>query len=264
MYILIHSSKTMRAHSIPHEQTTVPELLPMAVELTKFVKTLDVSALSKVMHISNALAERTYIQMRLWDAKSDDQCPAVTSFIGDIYSGLGASDFSAEEKAYATKHLRILSGLYGILRPYDAIQPYRLEMGYSLSNSTYKNLYQYWGDAVSKTLEPSQFLINVSSVEYMKAVLPYADPRRIVTPQFLSINSKTGVPVFTAVHAKIARGAFARWLIKNRFQDITRFSEFNELGYSYDPQRSNPAMPTYVCKEFGGKGLSVRLQKIIN
>jgi cytoplasmic iron level regulating protein YaaA (DUF328/UPF0246 family) len=260
MILLLHSSKTMRSPS--HDGVLRrPELLGKAEELAGYLKTLPMGELGKAMHISGALAEKTQQTIADWSAAPGRQSVAMDSFVGYIFSGLQAGSLSEAERDYADKHLRILSGLYGILRPYDGICPYRLEMGYRLPDSRYKNLYQFWGEAVAKTLPESGLIVNLAAVEYSKVVTPYVEPDRLVAPRFLTLDPKTGEPAFVVVHAKIARGAFANWLIRSRVATTDRLSEFAEIGYRYDEGLSTPTEPAFVCEQFGGLGLSVRLEK---
>jgi cytoplasmic iron level regulating protein YaaA (DUF328/UPF0246 family) len=260
MVVLIHTSKTMRSQPPEGRPTTVPVLLDRAVELHAYLRTLTARRLATVMELSPNLAERVHQQLAAWSADPADQWPAVESFLGDIYSGLQVSSFSAADRTYAGRHLRILSGLYGILRPYDGICPYRLEMGYRLPDKRYSNLYKFWGSAVAEQLPKTGPIVNLAATEYSKVVLDHVDPARVITPKFLTVNPKTGVPGFVAVHAKIARGAFARWLIVERIKATpAALADFADLGYRYDPAASSPREPCFVCEEFEGKGLSIRL-----
>lgn len=234
-----------------------PQLIAKARELGDYVKTLSPVELAGCMHVSPVLAQKVYATAAAWGDGADGASIAIDSFVGDIYSGLRASDFTPAERAYADDVLRILSGLYGVLRPLDSIHPYRLEMGYKLP--AYKNLYQFWGDAIAATLPKTGPIINVSSAEYTKAVLPFVAAERVITPQFLTTDPKTGEPAFVVVHAKIARGAYARWLIKSGIKDTSRLHEFNDIGYTFNAKLSTPESPVFVVQEFGGKGLSMRL-----
>jgi cytoplasmic iron level regulating protein YaaA (DUF328/UPF0246 family) len=177
------------------------------------------------------------------------------------YSGLRASALSKDDRDYAQQTLRILSGLYGILRPYDGVCPYRLEMGYKLPSQPFSNLYAYWGSSIAETFPKEGLIVNLSAVEYTRAVMPYLDVSRVVAPRFLTIHSKTGEPSQVIVHTKIARGAFARWLIVSRITSLNEMVQFNDLNYDYNAALSTPSEPVFVCKTFGGIGLSVRLQK---
>jgi cytoplasmic iron level regulating protein YaaA (DUF328/UPF0246 family) len=258
MIILMHSSKTMRPPAAPARTTGTPALLDRAEELIGYLRTLDPDQLTRIMKISEDLAVRTHEQYLDWSTDPAAQTPAAQTFVGDIYSGLQVDTFSAADRRYADAHLRILSGLYGVLRPYDAISPYRLEMGYRLPPGPYANLYRFWGDAVARHLPRRGPIVNLAANEYSRVVSAHVDAGRIVTPKFLTADPTTGQPKFVVVHAKIARGAFARWLVTNRVGDAA-LPEFAEIGYRYDRAASTPAEPVFVCAQFGGKGLSVRL-----
>lgn len=237
-----------------------PLLLEKARRLDAYLKKLTVEQLAKAMSLSPALVEKTRALIAAWSADPEDQSPAIDSFIGDIYSGLHANDLSQEDRDYADQVLRILSGLYGIIRPYDGICPYRLEMGYKLPDPEFASLYKYWGDSIARCLPEQGPIVNLAAVEYSQTVTRYVDPKRVVAPKFLTINPKTGEPGFVVVHAKIARGAFARWLITGRIREIDALPQFEDLGYRYAPELSAPDSPTFVCETFGGKGRSIRLQ----
>lgn len=256
--ILLHSSKTMRQDA-ETSQLRTPVFLREASELAAFLQALSPEAIEKAMHVSSSLALKTKKVIDAWTPGPHNQTMAVDSFIGDIYSGLRAQELATADRDYADSVLYILSGLYGILRPYDGISPYRLEMGYSFAEASFGNLYQFWGSKIAQQLPKEGIIVNTSSVEYTKAVLPFVGDERVITPQFLTVNQRTGVPGFTAVHAKIARGAFARWLITSRITDPARFNEFSDLGYTFDASLSSPQTPTFVCQHFGGIGLSIRL-----
>jgi cytoplasmic iron level regulating protein YaaA (DUF328/UPF0246 family) len=210
------------------------------------------------MQLSKTKAEQTHELLASWSTDPLFQRPAIDAFLGDIYSGLQVQTFDEADRTYANDHLLILSGLYGGLRALDFIQPYRLEMGYKFPSKKYANLYSYWSDKIAKLIPPSDTVINLSAVEYTRAVLPYID-NLVVTPKFLTISPKTSEPVFVTVHAKVARGAFTRWIIQNRIESIDILNQFNDLNYIYDESLSTEMEPVFVCKEFGGIGLSVRL-----
>lgn len=235
-----------------------PKLLDKAHVLAEYLKTLSPKDLEKTMKISPALAKKTQLLVAEWTMEEAFQSLAIDSFIGDIYSGLQALNLSDSDREYADKVLYILSGLYGILRPYDGICPYRLEMGYKLPSAKFSNLYRYWGDSLATCLPKEGLIVNLTSGEYGEAILPFINEKRVVSPQFLTVNSKTKEPGFVAVHAKIARGTFARWLIKNRIEEAKSLTGFKELGYYFDPELSTKNTPTFVCRTFEGKGLSIK------
>lgn len=250
----------MRHASDPRVQMRQPLLLEKAQRLDAYLKSLMPAQLIKAMGISPALAEKTQELIAAWTPDPAAQSLALDSFVGDIYSGLHANDLSPEDRDYADETLRILSGLYGIIRPYDGISPYRLEMGYKLPDPAFASLYTYWGDSIANCLPKFGPIINLTAVEYGQTVTRFVDPARVFAPKFLTVSPKTGQPEFVVVHAKIARGAFARWLITNRIQDAADLSQFDDLGYRFVNEISSADSPTFVCEEFGGKGLSIRLQ----
>jgi cytoplasmic iron level regulating protein YaaA (DUF328/UPF0246 family) len=257
MIILMHSSKTMRVPATPSKPGGTPALIEGAEELVGYLRTLSRDQIARLMAISAELADQTREQYARWAAEG--HAPAAESFVGDIYSGLQVDSFTAGDRRYADAHLRILSGLYGILRPFDAITPYRLEMGYRLPPGPYSSLYKFWGSSIAGQL-PKGRIVNLAAGEYSRTVLPFVDPARVVTPKFLTAGPASKQPKFIVVHAKIARGAFARWLVTGRVSETAEaLREFDDIGYRYDKDLSTPQEPTFVCQEFGGKGLSVRL-----
>jgi cytoplasmic iron level regulating protein YaaA (DUF328/UPF0246 family) len=260
MIILLHSSKSMRA-PVSERPYRAPRLLSKATELDAYLKTLSPTALARAMKLSKPLTQKTHELIAGWNTDESQQSLAIDSFMGDIYSGLQAHELSQSDRDYADQVLYILSGLYGVLRPYDGLRPYRCEMGYHFTKAKYANLYSYWGKSIAECLPSDDLIVDLSAVEYSKTVTPYVEQSRIVAPRFLTINPQTSEPTFVVVHAKVARGAFARWLIQSRVTKPDKLQTFQELGYNYDPKLSTPAQPTFVCKEFGGIGLSTRLLK---
>lgn len=243
-------------HALPLQQ---PALIVKTRELAEYIKTLSAPTLADVMKISPALANKTHDMFAEWSAEPAKVSAAMDSFVGDIYSGLRATELSESDRLYAQEHLRILSGLYGVLRPLDGICAYRLEMAYKLPDVPFDNLYTFWDTDVTRQLPAKGIILNLASNEYSKLVLPYVDPARVIAPRFLTTDPKTKEPKFVVVHAKIARGAFARWVIQNKIEDAKRLLDFAEIGYRYCEELSTPQEPVFVCQEFGGKGLSMRL-----
>ena len=281
--ILLHSSKTMKQPAVKAKvkhSAHVPLLLKEAQALVSYIRSLSLSQLQDGMKISAKKADEVSSLFEAWGTRKPT-LPAIDIFLGDIYSGLQTNTFTSDDRMYAHDHLFILSGLYGILRALDAIQPYRLEMGYklpgnshSVSQSDITPMYTFWGDTIARTLaaqlavrSEQSYIINLSAKEYTKAVFPYfknIDALKnilIISPKFLTVNPKTGKPTFVTVHAKIARGAFARWLIQHRVEDAQTLKEFNEIGYTFSPELSTDEGPVFVAREFKGLGLSVRLKK---
>lgn len=237
-----------------------PALLPKAKELAAYIQTLTPEQLAQAMHISSPLAQKTHQLWAGWKASEHGLTPAIDSFVGDIYSGLQADNLLEEDRQYADKHLRILSGLYGILRPLDGVRPYRLEMGYRLPTDAFRNLYTFWGDAIARSLPTTGTVVNLAAIEYSKTITPYIAPERVITPKFLTLDPRSNEPTFVVVHTKIARGAFAHWMIVNRIKDPEQLKTFSDIGYRYNANLSSSHEPVFVCAEFGGKGLSMRLE----
>jgi len=258
--ILLHSSKTMRQPGSGGIALREPALLDKAHRLADYLKTLSPGQLEKAMSISTSLAQKTHTLIAGWTDAPEEQSPVVDSFVGDIYSGLHANDLSPAERDELDRCLYILSGLYGALRPYDGIHPYRLEMGYKLPDPRFASLYDYWGESIAAVLPKAGPIVNLAADEYSRTVTRYLDPGRFITPKFLTVSPKTGQPGFVVVHAKIARGAFARWLVTSRASDPADLVQFAEIGYQYAADLSAPGEPTFVCETFEGKGLSIRGQ----
>lgn len=236
-----------------------PLLLEKTEPLQAYLSSLSPKQLASAMKVSSTLAAKTAQVFAQWSTDVSKQSLAIDTFRGDIYSGLQAQRLSTVERDYANQHLVILSGLYGLILPYDGIMPYRLEMMYKFPTEPYNNLYNYWGPTVAEQLPKQGAIINVSSVEYSKLVTPFVAADRLITPQFYTVSPKTSKPTFVTVHTKIARGAFARWAITSRASSDNDMRNFDLLGYKYDPKLSQAKQPAFVTKDFGGIGLSIRL-----
>lgn len=257
--ILLHSSKTMHEASRDAPPQQLPMFIDEATSIIGALTQLSADEIARVMKLSDQKAKETQRLLQAWQSTSKRALPAIDAFRGDIYSGLQAQQFTSADRDYANQTLYIVSGLYGILQALDNVYPYRLEMAYRLPVKHLANLYAFWGDRLASVLPP-RTIINLSSLEYSKAVLPRIDPSTpIIRPRFLT-QTKDETPKFVVVHAKIARGAYASWLIRHRIEDESRLHEFSELNYYYDQDLSSPSEPVFVCHEFGGIGLSVRGQ----
>ncbi len=210
MIILIHTSKTMRPAVDGNTNIlATPLLISKTKELSSYMKTLSIEAIERTMHVSKKLATTTRDLLQSWTDNPSRQRMAIDSFLGDIYSGLQVQNWSQVERNYANEHLRILSGMYGVLKPLDGIFPYRLELGYKLPSEKFQSLYDFWGTSIVETLPKNELIVDLSAIEYGKTVTKYVDPLLLVSPRFLTISPKTGEPVFVAVHAKIVLCAFA-------------------------------------------------------
>ncbi|AUQ51485.1 hypothetical protein PhaeoP83_03251 [Phaeobacter inhibens] len=233
-------------------EMTWPAMHDAATELASVARDLSVADLMKLMHISEDLAKLNYERFQRFavDPGADDIRPAALAFAGDTYQGLEAGSLDAEEMAWAQDHFRILSGLYGVLRPLDAMQAYRLEMGSRLKTEQGKTLYDYWGREISDALNAqgeavgSDVLVNCASQEYFGAVDRDALKLRVVTPVFM--EDKNGTPKVVSFYAKRARGAMARYIIQNRLSDPAALLDFDSGGYRYMPEMSEPDQPVFL------------------
>ena len=253
MIIVLSPAKTLDYESpLATKKSSQPLMIDEAQKLIDVMVTKSPAEVGKLMSISPNLAQLNVERYHDWEptfTKSNSR-PAILAFLGDVYRGFGASRLSERDFTHAQKHLRILSGLYGVLRPLDLMQPYRLEMGTKLKTDRGKNLYEFWGgritDAINKDLvgqQPSA-LINLASKEYFSAVQPEAIEGKVVTPIFkdFSRGDYRVVPFF----AKYARGLMASWLITERVSSMKGIQEFASEGYRFSSEHSAPNMPTFI------------------
>ncbi len=235
-------------------QMTTPDMLDDAADLVHVARRLSVDDLKSLMHLSDALAKLNRDRFASYDEKPDDDVlrPAALAFAGDTYQGLEAASLDADELAYAQDHLRILSGLYGVLRPLDGIQPYRLEMGSRLKTAKGKNLYAYWGSQLSAALNAqamatnSDVLINCASQEYFGAVDLGALRLKVITPQFMEDKGDGKGPKIVSFYAKKARGAMARFVVQNRLKDAKSVRDFDIGGYAWQENLSTDDKPVFL------------------
>ena len=258
MIILLHSSKTMKLTRPAGLELSKPALAAQAQELGVYLASLKLGEIQAVMGVSGNLAQEIMITSIGWPA-AQDKGSALHSFRGDVFSGLQVASFDKKDLAYANQHLKIVSGLYGLLRPLDAVSPYRLEMGHKLIREPFTSLYKFWSDTLAKLLPAGQPIVNLTSLEYGRAIVPYLDKSLVISPRFYTYNAKARQYTSVAVHSKIARGAFAHWLITKRINKVSELNNFDEIGYHYEASLSTPLAPAFVCRDFMGKGLSVRL-----
>ncbi|WP_170340967.1 peroxide stress protein YaaA [Ruegeria arenilitoris] len=231
---------------------TQPDFQDDAIRLAKTARNLTLGELKKLMSLSDDLARLNRDRFRTFADTPPPETtrPAALAFAGDTYQGLEAASLDADELAWAQDHLRILSGLYGLLRPLDAIQPYRLEMGSRLKTRRGKTLYDYWRDQLSKALNAqaeeigTDTLVNCASQEYFGAVAPKALKLRVITPVFM--EDKGGAPKIVSFFAKKARGSMARYIIQHRLTDPAGLRDFDTGGYAYRSDLSEPDKPVFV------------------
>lgn len=224
---------------------TQPRLRDDTNELVTVAKSQTAKDLKRLMHISDKLAAMNFDRFQAFhlDNKSNSAKPAGLAFDGDVYWGLEAHSLSEGTLSYAQDHLRILSGLYGVLRPMDAIQPYRLEMGTKMANGRGKSLYEFWGTRIAERLaddvadHADTTVVNLASNEYFKAVDVNALGRKVVSARFL--NVKDGKARSLMYYAKHARGTMARWIMENRVDRADGLKDFNVGGYALDATASS-------------------------
>jgi cytoplasmic iron level regulating protein YaaA (DUF328/UPF0246 family) len=244
------------AKSLDFSATTLPATQPRwqqdAVRLARTARNLTLRDLRALMDISDDLARLNRDRFRDFaaDPAPERTRPAVLAFAGDTYVGLDAATLSGDDIAHAQDRLRLLSGLYGLLRPLDAIQPYRLEMGSRLHTRRGDTLYAYWGDRIARALTAdaaaigTDTLLNCASVEYFTAADRPALKLRVINPTFL--EEKAGRHSVVSFFAKRARGAMARFVLCNRLTDPADLPAFSAGGYRFDPGRSTPDRPVFV------------------
>ncbi|MFC3901647.1 hypothetical protein SAMN05421749_101307 [Acinetobacter marinus] len=246
MFIVISPAKSLDYESeLPTEQFTQPRLLDDSARLIEEARKLSASQLGQLMHISEKLSQLNVDRFRDWQADFDlhNARQAIYAFTGDVYTGLDATSLDSAEIKFAQQHLRMLSGLYGLLRPLDLMMPYRLEMGTKLKNERGDNLYQFWGDRITERLrddmqaEKSKILVNLASDEYYKSVNEKILDCEIIKPVFL--DQKNGKYKVISFYAKKARGLMSRFIIQNKLKKIEQLKDFNVDGYYFDAENSN-------------------------
>lgn len=251
MLIVISPAKRLD-WTVRADTPTEPAFTADALRLAKTMRNLPLRDLKALMDLSDDLARLNRDRFRAFAAEpgADDVRPAALAFAGDTYQGLEAETLDADALRWAQDRLRILSGLYGVLRPMDAIQPYRLEMGSRLRTRRGGSLYAYWGDRLAKALSAAaaavgtDTLVNCASQEYFGAVPQKPLGLRVVTPQFM--EDKGGKPTVVSFHAKRARGAMARHVIEHRLTDPEGLKDFDSGGYRFAPDLSDSDRPVFL------------------
>jgi cytoplasmic iron level regulating protein YaaA (DUF328/UPF0246 family) len=253
MLIIISPAKNFNLK--PAKQTTeysIPEFLDFSQILVKKLKTFNPMELQELLGINPDLAFLNYNRYIQWETPFtlDNSKQALISFVGEVYRGLQAEKFSKIDLEYAQNHLRVLSGLYGILRPLDLIQPYRLEMGIPLKTKNHTNLYTFWGnkitDSLNRAIEDNniQTIVHLASSEYFKVINKNRLKAKVITPIFL--ESKGDANKVIVVYTKKARGLMSSFIIKNRISNPEEIKHFDLEGYSYIESLSNDEKWTFV------------------
>ncbi|GHD50841.1 hypothetical protein SAMN05216429_10118 [Marinobacter persicus] len=245
MLMIISPAKTLDYDSpLATETHSQPDFLDDACELVDQLKELEPHQVSNLMSISDKLGQLNAERFRTWHTPftPDNARQAVLAFKGDVYTGLDAESFSEEDFSFAQTHLRILSGLYGLLKPLDLMQPYRLEMGTKFENTRGKDLYAFWGSKITHALNDllaadDKVMVNLASNEYFKSVKKKELDARLITPQFK--DWKNGQYKMISFYAKKARGLMCRYAIQNRISNAEDLKGFNLDGYYFSEDQSD-------------------------
>ena len=256
MLVIISPAKSLDFET-PSTTTTAtqPALLDQSQQLIDLLKKLAPQDLAKLMGISDKLATLNYDRYHQWQQPFTEANAkqATLAFTGDVYTGLNATSFSEDDFNFAQQHLRILSGLYGVLRPLDLMQPYRLEMGTKLENSRGANLYRFWGDTITTQINrqlaaiESREVINLASNEYFKSIKTQTLAADVITPVFK--DWKSGKYKIISFFAKKARGLMSAYIIKNKITDAQNIKQFTGSGYRYNQAFSSGNQWVFCRKE---------------
>ena len=245
MITLISPSKTLNFdYNNSCNLNTKCRLINHTSELYKILVNFSINDLKELMNVSDKIAEINYNRFKSWEepSKSDFSKQAIYAFKGDVYSGLDADSILEDKFNFLQENLRIISGFYGLIRPFDKILPYRLEMGTKLLNSRGKNLYEFWGDNITNLLnndieDENSYVINLASNEYFKSIKKKKLKNEIITPIFKEF--KNGTYKTIAIYAKKARGLMSRFIIDNKIQKPENLKAFNLERYSFDNKLSD-------------------------
>lgn len=246
MLALISPAKTLDyTTALPTDTYTQPRLLEQSQQLIDVCRKLSASEIASLMTVSEKIANLNVERFRDWNADFDfsNARQALFAFKGDVYTGLDAYHLKDQDIDFAQQHLRMLSGLYGLLRPLDLMMPYRLEMGTKLKNSRGHNLYEFWGSIITDQINQdlaeidAKVLVNLASDEYYKSVNEKKIKAEIVKPVFL--DQKNGKYKVISFYAKKARGLMARYLIENKLNQVEQLKAFDSEGYYFDAESSS-------------------------
>lgn len=256
MLLVLSPAKSLDFENpVPTGKFTQPDFLDDSAQLINTLRQQSPEDLSALMHISAKLGELNVERNLNWHTPftADNARQAIYAFTGDVYLGLDAHALNQKDMAYAQNHVRILSGLYGLLRPLDLMQAYRLEMGTSLQHGNHRNLYEFWGNRLSEGLNEamsghkSRVLLNLASNEYFRAVDKKVLDADIISPVFK--DYKNGQYKIISFFAKKARGMMAAHVIKNRIDSPAGICEFDMAGYRYSAKDSSDAAPVFLRKQ---------------
>ena len=255
MLILLSPSKTQDIETlVPTELFSDPLFEEERWHLVRKLKELTRSEVMSLMKISERLVDTHMMRTEMWAKRHapKNSKPAIHLFTGAVYDTFSTESFTAKQYAYMQKSIRILSGMYGVIRPLDMVQPYRLEMGtkftFTLRKQEYKNLYQYWQAVVSKHFceNKERIIINLASEEYSKVIDRTACPLKFIEVEFLEKKGASLRQVTT--YTKRARGSLACWMVKKECRTVEDVREYNELGYVYSKRKSNDTKLVFIRK----------------
>ena len=257
MLILLSPAKTLDYETPPiTDKATQPRFSGQSSELVETLKKLSPEEIGKLMHISPKLAELNYGRYQNYRTAptAENSRQAILAFTGDVYQGMELSEWSPKDFDTAQARIRILSGLYGVLRPLDQIQPHRLEMGTKLKNARGNNLYEFWGSTITEQLNEdlkdskSDLVVNLASNEYFSSVNPNELKGTVVTPVFK--DEKNGTFKVISFYAKKARGMMADFIVRNQIKSAEELKAFNTSGYRFDTDTSEGNTMTFLRAEF--------------
>jgi len=255
MLMLISPAKSLDMQTtFPAINTTQARLLDDSQLLIDQLQEFSPEDIKNLMGISEKLSELNYQRFQDWSQTGKtEQCPALFAFQGDVYQGLAADTLSVDEIGFTQKHLRMLSGLYGLLRPLDLMQAYRLEMGTKLLNERGRNLYAFWGDKITELIKADMLdmeaseLVNLASNEYFKAVKPKLIDAEVITPVFKDF--KNGQYKIISFYAKKARGMMVNYAIKHKITQAEELKNFDSAGYRYADKLSDEKQWVFIRDE---------------
>ena len=250
--VLSPAKKLSKDCSVKTDHFQKPQFLKDSKGLVKELKKMTPPDFMSLMGISENLAELNWERMQKWNEtfKPKNSREAIFSFMGDTYSGLDADSLTAQDLGFAQNNIRILSGLYGVLRPLDLMKPYRLEMGTKFASKRGMNLYDYWDDSLSNHIKKElmehkeNVVLNCASLEYFKAIDRPSLDVNVITPQFKDM--KNGEYKMISFFAKKARGMMARFIIQNRIDNVNDILTFDLGGYSYNKSLSTTNQPVFT------------------
>ena len=253
MLIVVSPAKSLDFETkAPTRKFTDPQYLAESTQLVDQLRKLSPEDFSELMNISSDLGELNHMRFANWhtpfDLKNSKQ--AIFAFKGDVYIGLEAGKFSIADLNFAQNYLRILSGLYGLLRPLDLMQPYRLEMGSKFKNKKGKNLYEFWDGQLTENLnelfekDKKPVLVNLASIEYFSAIKPKSLNAEIISPVFKDFSN--GKYKIVSFFAKKARGYMTAYIIQNRIKNPEKLKDFDVEGYRFSEENSTPTQPVFL------------------